>query len=159
MIKVLFVCAGNICRSPMAEAVFQDMVDKAGLGNEIQVDSAGTGTWHLGEKAHPRTLSVLTKHKIYYHGRARQFTRADLDKFDYALAMDNYNLSHIQGQYHENKAKINLFLHYAKEKGTVDVNEVPDPYGKADSAYLEVYDLVTKGCAALLDHLRVRHGL
>lgn len=159
MIKVLFVCAGNICRSPMAEAVFQDMVNKAGLGQHIQVDSAGTGSWHVGEKAHPHTLNVLKRHSIPYNGRARQLTRADLDEFDYVLAMDSYTLSHIQRQDHENKAKTCLFLHYAKEKGAVDVNQVPDPYGQADSAYLEVYDLVTKGCAALFAHIRAEHGL
>jgi len=159
MIKVLFVCMGNICRSPMAEAVFQKMVKEAGLSQQIQVDSAGTGSWHVGEKAHPNTLRVLQKHAIPYNGRARQFRRDDLDDFDYVLAMDKENLAHVQQQSYQNKTKVNLFLNYAKEKGKVRVDEVPDPYGNPDSAYEEVYDLVTKGCAALLDHIRTRHGL
>lgn len=159
MIKVLFVCAGNICRSPMAEAVFQDMVNKAGLSSEIHADSAGTGSWHVGETAHPNTLNVLKKRNIHYSGRARQFVRADLDKFDYVLAMDEVNRANIERQLNANKAKVNLFLHYANEKGMVDVDEVPDPYGSPETRYLEVYDLVTRGCAALLAHIRARHGL
>jgi protein-tyrosine phosphatase len=159
MIKVLFVCAGNICRSPMAEAVFQDMVNKARLSSKIAVDSAATGSWHIGEKAHPRTLAVLQRHNIPYNGRARQFTRADLDEFDYVLAMDRENLSHIQRQGYQNKAKVSLFLHYAKEKGMVDVDEVPDPYANTDAMFHEVYKLVTMGCVALLAHIRARHEL
>ncbi len=159
MVKVLFVCAGNICRSPMAEALFQDMVNKAGLGKQILVDSAGTDNWHLGEKAHPRTLKVLNQHNISYDGRARQFVRADLDEFDYVLAMDRENLAHIQRQFYQNKAKVNLFLSYARQAGAVDVDEVPDPIFNTDDAFLHVYDLARKGCAALLDYLRDRHDL
>src|SRR5689334_2678843 len=83
VIRVLFVCMGNICRSPMAEAVFQHMVNEAGLSSKFSLDSAGTGGWHAGETAHRGTLNVLKDHNIPYDGRARQFIRADLDKFDY----------------------------------------------------------------------------
>jgi protein-tyrosine phosphatase len=159
VIKVLFVCTGNICRSPMAEAVFRDMVLKAGLSAQVSVDSAGTGNYHVGDRAHPQTLKVLKQCNIPYGGRARQFTDADLDTFDYVLAMDKSNLSHIQRYWHHNRAKISLLLDYAKQNGTVDTNEVPDPYGSRDAAYWHVYDLVTKGCAALLAHIRAEHGL
>ncbi len=159
MIQVLFVCAGNICRSPMADAVFQDMVAKAELNDYIRVDSAGTGTWHIGERAHPQTLKVLKKNNIAYDGRARQFTDADLDKFDYVLAMDKENLSHIQRRFYKNTAKVRLFLHYAKEKGNVNVDEVPDPYYNTEAMFEQVYDLVTKGCSVLLALIRAEHGL
>jgi protein-tyrosine phosphatase len=159
MIKVLFVCAGNICRSPMAEAVFQDMVNKADLSHQIQVDSAGTGSWHIGEKAHPNTMSVLKKRGITYKGRARQFVRADLIEFDYVLPMDAANRAYIERHINDNKAKVNFFLHYANESGMVDVDEVPDPYGSSEVTYLEVYDLITQGCTALLAHIRARHNL
>jgi protein-tyrosine phosphatase len=159
MVKVLFVCAGNICRSPMAEAVFLDMVNKAGLSTQIQADSAGTGSWHVGEKAHPNTLSVLRKRGIAYSGRARQFVGTDLDEFDYVLPMDAANQASIERLFNGNRAKVNRFLHYAMQSGTVDVDEVPDPYGSPEQTYMQVYELVTKGCAALLAHIRARHGL
>ena len=86
---------GNICRSPMAEAVFQHMVDQAGLSDRIDVDSAGTSRWHVGEPPHPGTQDILAKYHIPYDGRARQIVRSDLNDFDYVLAMDRENLSFI----------------------------------------------------------------
>ncbi len=159
MIKVLFVCAGNICRSPMAEAVFQDMVNKAGLGNKIRVASVGTGSWHIGERAHPHTLQVLKKHGIAYNGLARQFVRADVDEFDYVLTMDKANLAHIQRQFYQNRANVSLFLHYANEKAAVDVDEVPDPYANTEAMFENIHSLVAKGCTALLAYIRARHEL
>src|SRR5690606_40491044 len=95
LIRLLSVCAGNICRSPMADAVFQHMVREAGLTDHFRIDSAGTGSWHVGETAHSGTLTVLRKNNIPYNGRARQIDYADLDNFDYILAMDRENLSNI----------------------------------------------------------------
>ncbi|MCA9996950.1 MAG: low molecular weight phosphotyrosine protein phosphatase, partial [Anaerolineales bacterium] len=100
MITVLFVCLGNICRSPMAEAVFQQLVQAAGLGEQIRVDSAGTGDWHVGEKAHYGTRQVLAKHDIPYNGRARQVTSADMRSANtYVVAMDSRNLADLQRHY------------------------------------------------------------
>jgi protein-tyrosine phosphatase len=157
MINVLFVCLGNICRSPMADGVFQDMVNKAGLGDKILVDSAGTGSWHIGEKAHSGTRRVLAKHGIDYDGRARQLGRGDFSRFDYILAMDYDNLSDIKRLAGNSDAEIRMFLSYAKEAGETNVDEVPDPYysGRFD----EVYELVAKGSTALLNHIRKAHNL
>lgn len=158
MIKVLFVCLGNICRSPMADGVFQHKVNQAGLSDKIMVDSAGTGSWHVGQEAHIGTRNVLKKHQIAYDGRARQFARRDLSDFDYILAMDNSNLSNIR-QYAggESDGEIELFLSYAQSAGIVDRETVPDPY--YDDRFDYVYDLVNKGCDALLAHIRQKHNL
>ena len=158
-IKVLFVCLGNICRSPMADGVFGHMVKEAGLVDKITVESAGTGSWHIGEKAHPGTLKVLAEHDIPYDGRARQFTAEDLDTFDYVLAMDKSNLTNIQrlGLGDPHRAEVRKFLAYANDADRTDVEDVPDPYYTGGFDY--VYDLVEKGSQALLDHIRKQHNL
>jgi protein-tyrosine phosphatase len=155
VIRVLFVCMGNICRSPMAEAVFQHLVNEAGLSSKIVVDSAGTGGWHAGEPAHRGTLGILKKYEIPYDGRARQFVKNDLDQFDYVVAMDSENLSHIQ-RFTSKRAEVRLFLDYAVKAGTVSIGEVPDPY--YDGRFEYVYELVTQGSKALLAHIRAEHG-
>ena len=157
MLRVLFVCLGNICRSPMADAIFRKMVADAGLVGSIMVDSAGTGGWHVGETAHPRTLGLLRQHHIPYDGRARQFQRSDPEVFNYVLAMDRSNLRDIRIIGGPAKAEISLFLHYAKEAGAVKNDEVPDPYYSGEYEY--VYELVSAGSRALLDHIRREHKL
>ena len=158
MINVIFVCLGNICRSPMADAVFQHMVKEAGLADDIMVDSAGTSRYHIGENAHRGTLKILKENGITYFGRARQLTSHDMDVFDYVLAMDKSNLSDIQSLNRTtDTAQIQLFLQYAHNKQTVTYLEVPDPY-YADR-FDEVYDMVQKGSHALLEHIRAEHNL
>src|SRR5262244_2724153 len=96
MVRVLFVCLGNICRSPMAEAVFAHKVRAAGLENKIEADSAGTGHWHLGEPPHPGTQRILRARNIAFDHSARLLTRDDLDAFDYILTMDEMNLRDVR---------------------------------------------------------------
>jgi protein-tyrosine phosphatase len=153
MIKVLMVCYGNICRSPMAEGVFQHMVNEAGLADKISVDSAGVSGYHAGEQAHIGTRNVLKKHNIPYDGRSRQLIRADLREFDYVLGMDSDNLYTIRNFGKDTPAITDFFLTDAYKQGLVAIQEVPDPYytGKYD----ETYDLVWAGCQALL--ARIRH--
>ena len=153
-IKVLFVCLGNICRSPMAEAVFQQMVDTAALGDKIQVDSAGTGPWHVGEKAHRGTRRILSQHNIPYNGRARQVTPADTNDPDtYIVAMDQSNLSTLQSRYGKHPRLYRL-LDFASHH---DVRDVPDPYYNNNFEY--VYELVTDGCQGLLATIRQKEGI
>ena len=142
----------------MADGVFQHLVKEAGLEDDILVDSAGTGSWHIGERAHPGTRRVLEKNGIHYEGRARQISRADLDSFDYVLAMDDSNLSTIQHMAGSRAAPvIDMFLSYANSAGTVAETEVPDPY--YDGRFDEVYDLVLQGSQALLAYVRSAHNL
>lgn len=156
MIRVLFVCLGNICRSPMAEAVFAHKVREAGLADKIAVDSAGTGQWHIGERANPGTLRVLARENIPYDGRARLLVPEDRDRFDYIMTMDAQNLADVQALFGNGtgRAKVAPLLSYAPE---TDTDDVPDPYynGKFDL----VYELVTRGTDGLLATIRRERGL
>jgi protein-tyrosine phosphatase len=154
-VRVLMVCLGNICRSPMAEAVFRHRVAEAGLSDEIVVDSAGTSNWHVGENAHRGTRNVLRKHGIQYTGRARQITPHDFTLFDYILAMDNSNFSDLKRMLpDDSRAFVGRFMDFAEDTGT---NEVPDPY--YDGRFEEAYALVTQAADGLLAHIREEKGL
>ncbi|MBS1705258.1 MAG: low molecular weight phosphotyrosine protein phosphatase [Armatimonadetes bacterium] len=152
-IRVLFVCAGNICRSPMAEAVFAEMVKARGLTDAIESDSAGTGSWHEGEAADPRTLAVLRRNKIPYAGRARQFRRTDWDEFDYVIAMDDDNLRALRKLGQSDGKVSRMLVEFAP---TCGATHVPDPYYGPPSGFDHVYELVTAGCAGLLDEIEAR---
>lgn len=154
-VRVLFVCLGNICRSPMAEAVFQHLVDQAGLSDEFEIDSAGTGGWHVGERAHSGTRSILRQHGIQYEGSARRVNERDFTHFDYMLAMDSENLGDLREMMPGNTtATIKRFLEFAPELNTRDV---PDPYYEGN--FEEVYTLVNAAAAGLLAHVRQEKGL
>ena len=153
MIRVLFVCLGNICRSPMAEGVFQHLVREAGLQDKIETDSAGTGHWHLGEAPHSGTRQTLKSKGIQYDHRARLLLREDLDNFDYILTMDEANWRDVQ-ELGAGGAKVARFMDYAPHTG---VTEVPDPY--YDGRFGEVYLLVHEAAKGLLDAIRREHNL
>src|SRR2546421_5279164 len=117
MIRVVFVCLGNICRSPMAEAVFRNLVEEAGLTDQFEIDSAGTGDWHLGEPAHPGTRKILSKHGIELDHRARRVSPEDLSA-DYFIVMDRQNLRDVAAL---GDARIRLMMEFAPDHGVDNV--------------------------------------
>jgi protein-tyrosine phosphatase len=156
VIRVLFVCLGNICRSPLAEGVFRDLVERAGLGDRIEADSAGTGGWHAGEPPDPRSQDVARKHGVDLSAqRARRVDDRDFDRFDYVVAMDASNLDHLR-RMRQGKARVMRLL---DDVPALRVRDVPDPYYGGDDGFEHVYQLVTRGCTALLDRIRKDHAL
>ena len=153
-VRVLFVCLGNICRSPMAEAIFRRMVEEAGLSGDIEVDSAGTSAYHVGEPAHPGTRRVLAHHGIQHNGRARQLAGGDVTGEPvYLIAMDSENLAALR-QRCGYATRLHRLLDFA---GHTAVRDVPDPYYGDNVDY--VYRLVEDGCRGLLSAIRADAGL
>lgn len=156
MISVLFVCLGNICRSPMAEAVFRDKLEKKGLTGKISVDSAGTGDYHVGKEPHKGTRELLDRNHISYEGMlARQVSYGDWSKFDYIIAMDDQNITDLS---RINKETEDVYI--AKLMDFVDDpgdENVPDPYYTGNFDY--TYELVSEGCSKLLDFILKKHTI
>jgi protein-tyrosine phosphatase len=154
MVHVLFVCLGNICRSPMAEGVFRQMVARRVYRSKSRIDSAGTGAWHVGEKAHRGTRRVLAAQGIPYDGRARQIKNADLNMpQSYIVVMDESNLSDLRRAFGQQQTIYRL-LDFATEH--IERN-VPDPYYNNNFDY--VYELVADGCRGLLATIRSEQNI
>lgn len=152
--SVLFVCLGNICRSPLAEGVFRHLVAERGLAEEFDIDSAGTGGWHVGEPADPRSRQVAQAHGIELTCRARRLEADDLERFEWILAMDRENLGAIRrlsGDAEAAAARLHLLREFDPEAGT-DL-EVPDPYYGGEDGFETVYAMVRRACEGLLDEL------
>lgn len=153
-VRVLFVCLGNICRSPTAHGVFQKMVNDTGLANDIFVDSAGTSGWHIGEPPDRRSAAAALKAGYDLSSlRGRQAVHKDFDEFDYILAMDKANLSNLQDLCPANyRGHLGLFLHFSKD---LAYTEVPDPYHGDGEGFKVVLSLVETASAALLSHIKM----
>lgn len=150
MVRVLFVCLGNICRSTMAEAVFRKLVEEEGLANQIMVDSAGTAGWHAGEPPHQGTQEILEKHQISHHGiTSRQIHTRDWHLFHYIIAMDEQNIADLQLKKENDDVVLAKLTDFIEDD---DVTYVPDPYYTGDFNY--TYELVTLGCRNLLKEIK-----
>ncbi len=151
-ISILFVCMGNICRSPTAEGVFRKHVSDAGLDAEIQTDSAGTHAYHSGEPADRRAHAAALRRGFSLEGiRARKVTDEDFEIFDYILAMDEDNLMVLQERApDQQRSKVRLFLEFAE---SLHENEVPDPYYGGSAGFERVLDLVEEASQELLETL------
>ncbi|MDR5898041.1 low molecular weight phosphotyrosine protein phosphatase [Halomonas vilamensis] len=152
--NVLFVCLGNICRSPSAEGVFRHVLDNASMINQVSVDSCGIGSWHVGKAPDQRAQAAAKQRGIDISAlRARQFAADDFARFDYILAMDHDNLQAIRAMQPEVYAgHVGLLLDFA---GQADA-EVPDPYYGGDQGFEEVLDLIESASRGLLNHIRSR---
>lgn len=153
--RILFVCLGNICRSPMAEAVMRHQVEQAHLVDRIAVDSAGTGDWHLGHPPHEGTRKLLDQHQISHQGmKARLVAESDFESFDYIVCMDTKNLRDVRellekAGIEESGAKLFTFMELLPDRGIADV---PDPY--YDGNFPFVFELVDSGCKELLKRIQ-----
>jgi protein-tyrosine phosphatase len=156
-IGVLFVCMGNICRSPIAEGVFRRRVEEAGLSRLIAVDSAGTHGYHLGARPDARAQAAAARRRYDLSGlRARQITRQDFEAFDYVLAMDLENLAYLDSlSPPDQRHKAQLFLAYAND---VALREVPDPYYGPEDGFELVLDLAEDASGGLLSDIQRRLG-
>ena len=156
-VRVLFVCMGNICRSPTAHALFREAVTAAGLGEEITTDSAGTHAYHIGKPPDARaTATALARDIDMTDLRARQVCQADFAQFDYVVAMDRDNLSLLEASCPPaSQYRLSLMLDWAEGWG----DEVPDPYYGGDEGFVQVFDMLTEASRGLLAHIVSSHGL
>lgn len=154
--RVLFVCLGNICRSPAAEGVFVHLLAQQGLSDRFVVDSAGTGGWHVGRRADERMRAAAARRGITLTSRARQIDLTDLQSFDHILTMDGDNLAAVQSLAHEagnpaGQARIEAMTRYCRRH--TGALEVPDPYYGGPQGFEQVLDLLEDACGGLLETL------
>lgn len=156
--RILFVCMGNICRSPAAEGVFRRMAAEAGLADRVETDSAGTGGWHAGNPPDARMTRAAARRGYELTGLARQVMASDFRRFDLLLIMDRENQRDIQLFLPDgpDRQKLRLFCEFCTRFSD---DEVPDPYYGGPSGFDHVLDLLEDGCASLLTHIRRELGL
>jgi protein-tyrosine phosphatase len=151
MTSILFVCLGNICRSPMAEAIFRESVKREGLESKVRIDSAGIREWHIGKPPHEGTRQVLANRGISVDGIVgRQVTREDLEKFDCIIVMDKKNLSSIEQLAGKELPHVHLLTDFIVDS---TVSEVPDPYHTGE--FEKTYEIIEAGCKGLLEVIRL----
>jgi protein-tyrosine phosphatase len=155
--RLLFVCMGNICRSPTAEGAMRRVLLEAGLDARVEVDSAGTGAWHVGDSADPRARAAARRRGIELHSIARQVTGEDLDRFDLVLAADAENqrdLLALAGEDPERRAKVRLLREFDQASVKAGELDVPDPYYGGADGFDDVLDIVDAACRGLLAEIR-----
>ncbi|MCA1442012.1 low molecular weight phosphotyrosine protein phosphatase [Ensifer sp. IC4062] len=153
-VRILFVCLGNICRSPLAEGVMRDLAHKAGCGHAVLADSAGIGAWHVGAPPDQRSISVAKAHGIDIAAlRGRQISAADFAVFDLILGMDMSNVRDLSALAPPTMAgKVHLFMRFA----TGQAGDIPDPYYEGPEVFEALYQMLEAGCLSLLARLEER---
>ena len=149
--RVLFVCSGNICRSPLGEAIFRHQATGAGLAERFAIDSAGTHGWHEGEPADPRARRAGDRRGVAVTSRARPVVAADFESFDLILAMDRGHLRELRGRCPASlRSRIRLMREFDDPPG----GDVPDPYYDGEEAFEQVFDMLETCCRRLLDEMK-----
>lgn len=158
-IGVLFVCLGNICRSPLAEGVFRELVRAEGLDARFDIDSAGTTAYHTGELPDARTVEVAARRGVQLVHEARRISEQDFDRFDYIIVMDTSNLTKVQrlAERARPDAEVHLLRSFDPAAGR-DL-EVPDPYFGGPRGFEDVHDMIERACRGLLAHIRSERAL
>lgn len=158
-VKVLFVCLGNICRSPMAEGLFLHLIEKEGIGDRFEVDSAGTAGYHAGELADKRMRETAASHGVHLPSRARKFVKEDLDAFDYILPMDRSNMTNIERLTWpdaQHRAQVIMMRDFDPEP---EDGNVPDPYYGGIRGFENVYQILLRSNQRLLEKIRQEHNI
>jgi len=155
-VEVCFVCLGNICRSPLAQGVFEALVNQEGLQDRIIISSAGVGDWHVGNPPDPRMQETAREHGIHLNSRARQFQGSDFKRMDLVLAMDHSNLRDLQRLRPASELRDKLFLFRSFDPEHNDDLEVPDPYYGGGKGFETVYQIVERTCPKVLEHLKAK---
>jgi low molecular weight protein-tyrosine phosphatase len=150
--RLLFVCLGNICRSPTAEGVMRSLVEEAGLEDRVELDSAGTGAWHVGSPPDSRASAAAEPRGVRLDGRARQVRLTDFDDFDLLLAMDTSNLRELWqlAPGVEEREKVKLLRAFDPASARTDDLDVPDPFYGGEDGFERVFELVRTACEGLL---------
>ncbi len=156
MVNVLFVCLGNICRSPAAEGIFRHLTHNVGLDEKISVDSAGVGSWHIGQPPDRRVQTAARRRRIDLSPqRARQVKPSDFEAFDYILAMDRENLRDLKDYVpEEHTQKLGLLLDHLPD---MEDKNVPDPYYGTARDFETMFQLIEEAVYALIDHIATKH--
>ena len=150
--SVLFVCLGNICRSPAAEAIFIDLIKKRGLNDNFIVDSAGTGSWHIGKRADNRMRIAAKNRGVEIWSRARQINAKDFEKFNYIIAMDDSNFENISDlKYRKSLSDFSSIKKIQNFRSVFEETEVPDPYFGGDEGFDHVLDILQDSVSGFLD--------
>jgi protein-tyrosine phosphatase len=155
MIKVLFVCLGNICRSPMAEAIFNRQLEERGLAHLVSSDSAGTSRYHIGADPDPRTIDCAIGNNTPIRHKARQLRPSDYTDFDFILAMDRSNYDDIASVFKKDHPNFYLMREFDDKRDSMDV---PDPYFGGQEGFQQVYDMLWRASEKLINHIAEQKG-
>jgi protein-tyrosine phosphatase len=157
-VRILFVCLGNICRSPTAEGVMRHLLREEGLEDRVELESAGTGGWHVGDPPDARATEAAARRGIALDGAARRVTREDFERFDLLVAMDRENLAELRHLAPDGEAgaKVRLLREFDPASAGAPDLDVPDPYYGGPRGFDDVLDLVEAACRGLLDEVRTR---